>query len=843
MFNSFARYTAFCLAAASLVALATPAFAADDGAITGTVINETSGAPINGAKVELLASGGTRTTNTDAQGKFAFSALAAGSYEVRASAAQYVAYDTAPFALAASQHFDLAVFLQPASGSSISTLGHVVATGQRVLNHSSAATDVLSNQAFVNQGLPQVQNGLEKIPGITIEHHNNGAPGNVASLTIRGAGGFVGGSNTGYEVLVLQDGQPMRNGQYGDFDLSATTPAIYSHVEVVKGLGGTSLFGANTIGGTLNLVTRDPQSTPGGEVIYSIGGFGTQDVNLAGTDTIGRLGYLIDLHHYGTDGYIPPSYRVDYSGTVSIPSLYFGLRSGMAKFKYAMSPTTSGVLTFSDESDIRDQTGLLSDPNGGNGPSGFPSFFGFPGNYVTNIQPKYSFDLYSLIGGGSLELRAYHQWIARVVDGENAATPASGCCFIQLSDDRLTGLSGLWSKDFGNNTFAIGAGGNGDYFNYGSLGGGSFIPTTKITFSPADCRNSGNCQATQIEKTILVRDDDAVSQKFDLTFAGYYSNYNTLNVKRFDPRFAIVNKPNSDTVLRLSLATGFAAPRLSDIQAYLNTSHFSATQFGGCPMSEPQCAASAGNPNVKAETAAGIDLGYEHIFGNGGDFNIDLYRTNLHDHIFSGFTAAPPGTPTFDNGNPILFLEQPINLAGTVYTGVETSATVPLSDRFSFDPYYNIQAAYPTDVPLFTQQALGNVVDNQQYQSVPVHKYGWGFDYHTLSRATSITVGADYYAKNNSLNVKPFWVYNSSLNMPIGDDMLHVGWVNMFNTNAGLWETFNGGVPYPGPPGCTANGGSFGPCAAGNLFLTNAFQRAPHMLTVTLDRRWGSLLH
>ena len=101
----------------------------------------------------------SRTTNTDAQGKFAFSALAGGTYELRASAKQYLSYDTAPFTLAASQHFDLAVFLQPASSSSISTLGHVVATGRQVLNHSTAATDTITNQKFVNQGLTQVEVG------------------------------------------------------------------------------------------------------------------------------------------------------------------------------------------------------------------------------------------------------------------------------------------------------------------------------------------------------------------------------------------------------------------------------------------------------------------------------------------------------------------------------------------------------------------------------------------------------------------------------------------------------------------------------------------------------------
>jgi hypothetical protein len=88
--------------------------------------------------------------------------------------------------------------------------------------------------------------------------------------------------------------------------------------------------------------------------------------------------------------------------------------------------------------------------------------------------------------------------------------------------------------------------------------------------------------------------------------------------------------------------------------------------------------------------------------------------------------------------------------------------------------------------------------------------------------------------------VKPFWIYNSSVNVPVGDNTLHLGWVNMFNSNAGLWSVYQSGVPYPGAPGCYLNG-NFGPCIKGDIYLTTHFQRAPHMLTITFDHRWGSL--
>jgi outer membrane receptor protein involved in Fe transport len=510
-------------------------------------------------------------------------------------------------------------------------------------------------------------------------------------------------------------------------------------------------------------------------------------------------------------------------------------------------------MTVSDESDIRDQTGLLSNPSqvcfSNNttcvfDPRGYPYFFGFPGNYVWNIQPKYSLDLHSTIAGGDIELRAYHQWLRRVVDGENSATPPStyfvGCCFIQTSADRLTGLSGTWTRVFGNNTFVAGIGGNGDYYNFGSASNfsGGFIPTTAIDFTKAP-----NGQATEIERTYLVRDDDALSPKFDLTAAAYYSDYDTLKVRRFDPRLAIVNKPNDATVIRASIGSGFAAPRLSDLNPNLDTNLSDSGTAAGCPNSEQFCAASQGNPSLKAETAVGEDVGWQELFGN-SSVGLDFYRTDLKNHIFTGAFPAPPGlcfnpSPTPPacpvGSTPILFIQQPVNIAGTVFEGIEANASIAVTPNFNVNPYYNIQSAYPTAVDIQTQVILGNVVDNQQYLGVPIHKEGWQVEYHNRARAEA-TFGADYFAKNNSFNVLPFWVYNASYNTPLGDDTLHVGWSNIFNANSGLFSNFQNGVPYPAAPGYT--GSCFGKAG---FYCTTAFVHAPHVLTVTFDHRWGSL--
>lgn len=281
--------------------------------IIGTV--QTPGADtIDAAKIEALGMSKTYQTLSDKAGRFALKDLVPGTYVLRTSARSYVTTESNPLSLASGETREVRVILQPISTTNINTIGRVSVVGHPTLNTSSASSFSVTNSQFLNQGATQVQNALETYPGITLDRPNGvtSAPGAVTTFTIRGAGAFGGGNdgsaNTGYEILVLQDGEPIRNGQYGDFDASALTPAIYSRVEVIKGVGGSSIFGANTVGGTINLVTRDPARTEGGEFIQTVGGYGTTDWNLSETNTIGKFGYLLNLHRYGTDGYIPPSF-------------------------------------------------------------------------------------------------------------------------------------------------------------------------------------------------------------------------------------------------------------------------------------------------------------------------------------------------------------------------------------------------------------------------------------------------------------------------------------------------------------------------------------------------------
>lgn len=821
--------------ACSAVSLAQGTSTTGTSSIDGTVTNANSQGPVSGAAVELLGTGVDQTTHTDANGTFTFTGLPSGTYSVKTRAAGFTPGTSAPFNVGASQAVTIAVALQPISGASLRTISSIKVNGKQSVNTSSTPTFTITNRQFVLQGQVLVEQGLEQVPGVTIQHYDGGL-GSVATLTIRGAGGFTQGGNTGYEVLVLQDGQPMRNGQYGDADLSTLTPSIYSRVEVLEGVGGTSLFGANSIGGTLNLVTRDPNATEGGQFLGGLGGFGTYNYSLLQTNTIGRFGYLIDLNRVGSQGSVPGSLYADYGsgpgvGTLWHPTQDFSLESDLVKLKYQFSPVTYVTLSQQGESDMRDQLGLLTNPTTQNGSAndsaGYPFFYGFPGDQLWNTQPKMGVDLHSQIGGGDLLLRSYGGTLNRVDDG--TGEPESVCCYIQDSVDRLYGDEAYWTKPLGNHLLTLAAGGNGDSYYYGYTYGsfGSPVTIPDISFTGGK----------QIERTYMANDAWQVNPKLAVNLTGYYSSYDTLQVKRFDPRLGLVYRPDLSTAIRFSAASGFAAPRLSDLYNPFNNSANSATSDPRCPQDSSTyggyCVASTGNPNLKSETAKGTDLGIDHTFGylNRGLISFDLYQTNLDNHLYYVNLPAAPGTGNFAGKNPpgglpILFVNTPINLAHAVYEGFQLNGALPVTHNFSITGYYTTQAAYPTGLDYYTQFNSGDTVNNQQFEGVPVHQLGYGVQYNNLFGAQAFFRG-DYMMQNNAYNVPPFWLYNAGVSEPLpNNNELILSWQNIFNKNATIFSLYNAGVPYPGVAG---------------PYGESTHPANPHSLTLTFSHSWGSV--
>lgn len=86
---------------------------------------------------------------------------------------------------------------------------------------------------------------LQDISSVVVSRY--GAPGATATAFLRGA--------SAQQVLVMVDGRPVNHKGSGDFDLAQFPLDNVERVEVLKG-GASSMYGANALGGVINVISR-----------------------------------------------------------------------------------------------------------------------------------------------------------------------------------------------------------------------------------------------------------------------------------------------------------------------------------------------------------------------------------------------------------------------------------------------------------------------------------------------------------------------------------------------------------------------------------------------------------
>ncbi len=200
-------------------------------------------------------------------------------------------------------------------------------------------TSVLSNEDLARQLEDTIGATLQSQPGVAMRSLGPGP----ARPVIRGLDGD--------RVLVLQDGQRMGDlsSQSGDHGVP-TNPAAAQRIEVVRG-PATLLYGANAIGGLVNIVTdqipTEKVTTPTGSMTFNLGS-NSQPVGAAGDVHVGNGTFAM---HFGGGGqrsgdYQTPDGAIDNSnsrsGFVNVGAGYTGERQ-YAGVSYGYDDTKYGV--------------------------------------------------------------------------------------------------------------------------------------------------------------------------------------------------------------------------------------------------------------------------------------------------------------------------------------------------------------------------------------------------------------------------------------------------------------------------------------------------------------------
>jgi iron complex outermembrane receptor protein len=179
-------------------------------------------------------------------------------------------------------------------------LGHVEVTGTRapspVFDTPTSMSVITSDDIAVGPPGASLAQTLARVPGLVAQNRQSYAQD--LQLSSRGFGARASFGVRGIRLLVdgLPATTPAGQGETDIFDL-----AIAKRIEVLRGPFST-LYG-NASGGVIQIFTKDgpPKPTVTGRAF--VGRYGQRFTHLEGGGTDGDLNYIVDVSHFGTDGY------------------------------------------------------------------------------------------------------------------------------------------------------------------------------------------------------------------------------------------------------------------------------------------------------------------------------------------------------------------------------------------------------------------------------------------------------------------------------------------------------------------------------------------------------------
>ncbi|WP_207425029.1 TonB-dependent receptor [Pedobacter sp. SYSU D00535] len=255
-------------------------FAQSTGTIRGS-ISTPDGKPAE--KISVMLKGKGRGTATNTAGEYSFNELRPGAYMVRVTAVGSLAQEKT-VELGAGETI-VADFVLSADAA---RLQEVTISSQKVNTLHTRKSESVARLPLENLENPQVYTTINKeLMQLQMTINFNDALKNSSGIDkLWSSTGRAGDGAAYYNLRGFATQASMVNGiaglTNGDLD-----PANIEKIEVIKGPSGTLFGGALTnFGGLINIVTKRPLDTLGGELSYTTGSF---DLNRLSGDIYGPV--------------------------------------------------------------------------------------------------------------------------------------------------------------------------------------------------------------------------------------------------------------------------------------------------------------------------------------------------------------------------------------------------------------------------------------------------------------------------------------------------------------------------------------------------------------------------
>ncbi len=173
-------------------------------------------------------------------------------------------------------------------------LGPVVVTASREaqpLALLSADVVLIDSASIRESSATTLEDLLRQLAGLQLSR--NGAPGQSASVLIRGSGAS--------STVVLIDGVRVGSATLGQVALESVSLSQIDHIEVLRG-PASSLYGADAVGGVVQIFTRRGQAGNRFSAHVAAGSYGSRQADAVFSGATGGFDYTLGASHDSSNG-------------------------------------------------------------------------------------------------------------------------------------------------------------------------------------------------------------------------------------------------------------------------------------------------------------------------------------------------------------------------------------------------------------------------------------------------------------------------------------------------------------------------------------------------------------
>ena len=542
-----------------------------DANIKGSVVDSKTQQPLSHASV--LVVGTVITTTTDADGHYSLKNLPVGKVKIEVRSA---GYRTLRQEVTTERNYTTETNFELTADEI--ALDEVVVSANRSLTlrrESPVIVNVLDTKLFESTHSTTLAQGLNFQPGVRTE--DNCTNCGFSQVRINGL--------DGHYSQILVDSRPVFTALQGVYGLEQIPANMVERVEIVRG-GGSALFGASAIGGTINIITKEP-SENSAELAHTITGATTGSTafdnnttgNVSVVTTNGRAGFYLYAQSRHRS-----AYDRDGDGYTDLPTLdnkTLGLSTFLRLTDYSkVTLKYHGLKEFRrggnnlflppHEANIAEQ--IEHTINGGslaydlfnpNGKGHFSAYASFQ-----NVDRKSYYgglgELASAAEGQKALNEAYKLGLSLDMSEEDAA---------KLPDDQQEILANAQAYDKAQRAYNV-------THNINYIAGAQYVHNfDRLLFMPADLTVGAEYSFDRIKDRSLgynslleqrVRISSAFVQNewknahWGLLLGGRLDKHNLISHLIFSPRVNLRYNPTPNTNFRLTYAGGFRAPQAFD---------------------------------------------------------------------------------------------------------------------------------------------------------------------------------------------------------------------------------------------------------------------------------------